>query len=378
MRHDIVMHALFRYLRHTKSTPTLIEVRISREALLDNYTAFKEAYALPVAPVLKSNAYGHGLLQVAHVLEKERPPFFVVDSYYEAKMLRHAGSTAPILVVGYVPAESIAANKVKNVSFVLTSVEHITRLIHTNSKATVHIKLDTGMRRQGLLPSEIVLAIEILKKSNLVVEGICSHFASADDDAVFTGTQIELWNSLIPVWKEAFTIRFWHIAASAGSAYTPHIDSNMVRLGAGLYGFERIPSRAMPLQPVLSIHSIVTLVKELSVGESVGYNRTFTADKPLKIATVPVGYFEGMDRRLSNIGCMQIGGVVCPIVGRISMNMSVIDVTACKDVRIETPVLVLSGVTEDKNSLFNLSLACDMSPLEFAVHIPQHLRRVVG
>ena len=380
MRHDTVMRAFFRYLRHATSTPTLIEVRISREALLDNYAAFKDAYALPVAPVLKSNAYGHGLLQVARVLEQERPPFFVVDSYYEAKMLRHAGSRVPILVVGYVPAESIATNKVKNVSFVLTSLEHITRLARTNSKATVHIKLDTGMRRQGLLPREIDSAIEMLQKSSLVVEGICSHFASADDDAdkEFTLSQITLWNSVVPTWKSSFNLRYWHIAASAGSGYSPHIDANMIRLGSGLYGFERLESRGLPLKPVMSIHSLVTLVKDLSVGESVGYNRTFTADKPLRIATVPVGYFEGIDRRLSNKGSMQVGGVSCQMLGRISMNMTVIDVSECKDISLETPVLVVSNKHEDANSILSLSSMCDMSPLEFAVHIPQHLRRVVG
>lgn len=358
---------------------TLIEVRVSKAALLSNYRAFKNAYGLPVAPVLKSNAYGHGLVEVANILEPEQPPFFVVDSQYEAKVLRARRIKTPLLIVGYVSPESIATNRLKDVSFTLTSLEMLRLVCETKTAARVHIKIDTGMRRQGLLPEEIGEAIALLTQSNLTVEGVCSHFADADGpDAVFTDTQIECWNKVVPLWKAAFpALRWWHIGATAGAAYTKSADTNLIRLGTGLYGFPRHASQTFALTPALSLWSTLTGSKVLKQGERVGYNGTFAAQRDMRVATVALGYFEGVDRRLSNKGSMQIGGVVCPIVGRVSMNITTIDVSLCKDAMLGTRVLVFSANSNDDNSLQNLARLCDTTPLELLVGIPQHLRRVV-
>lgn len=359
----------------SSTTSTLIEVHISARALRENYALYR-SLGIPVAPVLKSNAYGHGLVEVAHVLEREQPPMFVVDSYYEARSLRHHGIRAPILVIGYVPADIISRNRLRDVSFTLTSLDGIRALGATSSRACVHVKLDTGMHRQGLVPSEIDEAIALLKQSSLVVEGVCSHFADIDGTTALSAKQIALWGALLPRWKQEFALRYWHIAASAGAPRTKEFDSNLVRLGAGLYGFETIPNHASP-RPVLSVHSQLTVVKDLEVHESVGYNATFVSQKPMRIATVPVGYFEGFDRRLSNKGSMQIGGVACPVLGRVSMNMTTIDVSDVPDARLGTPVVVISDEPIDPNSILNLSALCDTAPLDFIVHIPAHLRRVV-
>lgn len=378
MAHDTSMRGLTKLI-HTYRTPleTLIEISISRCALIENYEAFVNAYNIPVAPVLKSNAYGHGLLPVARILAKESPPLLVVDSYYEADLLRRDGIRTPILIIGFVPVNVIKKSKLTNVAFVVTSVEGLAALMQTGSKANVHIKLDTGMHRQGVLPQHIGEAIAMLKKSSLVVEGVCSHLASADSDPTFTHKQIDLWNKSVSVWRQAFPlIHYWHIAASAGSVYAHECDTNLIRLGAGLYGYERIPSRSLPLLPVLSMHTQITIIKEIGAGETVGYNGTFVAPGPMRIATVPVGYFEGYDRRLSNKGVMLVGGVACPVIGRVSMNMTILDVTQCA-AEFGSEVVVISDNPVDPNSLGNLSYLCDMSPLEFVVHIPQHLRRVV-
>lgn len=373
------MRALFRLFRGWQTpSPTLIEVRISSKALVGNYQAFKDVYGLPVAPVLKSNAYGHGLLQAASILAPKQPPFFVVDSYFEAKILRRHGIATPILVVGFVPPDIIKKNRLTNISFVVTSLEGLQMLIEHTVQEKVHIKLDTGMRRQGLLPAQVPAALELLKRSSIQVEGICSHFASADSSPEFTRLQITEWNGSVSVWKEAFpSLTYWHIAASAGSAYAKECDANLIRLGSGLYGVERIPERAMPLLPVLSVHSMLTVVKEIQPGDQVGYNGIFTAERVTLIATVPVGYFEGFDRRLSNRGVMLVEGHICPVIGRVSMNMSTIDVSACHEAKLGTPVVVISDDPKALNSVLALSELCDMSPLEFMVHIPSHLRRVI-
>jgi alanine racemase len=358
---------------------TLIEVWVSKDALLTNYCAFKNAYGLPVAPVLKSNAYGHGLVEVATILQIEQPPFFVVDSVYEARVLRARGSTIPILIVGYVSPDSVATNKLRDVAFTVTSLEMLRLMCEANVSALVHIKIDTGMRRQGLLPEEMDEAIQLLAQSNLAVEGVCSHFADADgQDSIFTDMQIACWNKAVAVWKAAFPdLQWWHIGATAGAAYTQHVDANLVRLGTGLYGFPRHASQTFTLMPALSLWSTLTGSKTLKQAERVGYNGTFAAPHDIQVATVALGYYEGVDRRLSNKGFMQVGGVLCPIVGRVSMNITTIDVSGCPDAALGTRVLVFSANPADKNSLHNLALLCDTTPLELLVGIPQHLRRVV-
>jgi alanine racemase len=373
------MHALFRLLRAWRVPPaTLIEVRISSDALIHNYVTHKETYGLPVAPVLKSNAYGHGLLPVARVLESQKPPLLVVDSYFEAETLRQEGIRTPILIVGFVAPKLITRNRLRDVSFVATSLEMIEMLVEFKVQEKIHVKLDTGMHRQGLLPEQVPAAIALLQRSRMEVEGVCSHFASADSDIKFTERQIAVWNSLVPQWRDNFPrMRYWHMAASAGSFFSDRVDANLIRLGSGLYGFERVPERALPLLPVLSMHSMLTIVKAIRAGDSVGYNNTFTAVEPRNIATVPVGYFEGYDRRLSNQGVMRVNSVECPVIGRVSMNMSTIDVTECPDALLGTSVEVISAETGQQNSVASLSTLCDMSPLEFMVHIPSHLRRVI-
>ena len=235
------------------------------------------------------------------------------------------------------------------------------------------------MRRQGLLPEEMDEAVALLTQNNLIVEGVCSHFADADGpDAVFTNTQIECWNKVVPVWKAAFpNLRWWHIGATAGAAYTKNIDANLVRLGTGLYGFPRHASQTFTLTPALSLWSTLTGSKLLRQGERVGYNGTFAAQRDMQVATVALGYYEGVDRRLSNKGCMQVDGVVCPIVGRVSMNITTIDVSARPNVALGARVLVFSANSADANSLQSLAVMCDTTPLELLVGIPQHLRRVV-
>lgn len=356
----------------------LIQIRVSKDAILGNYRAFAKAYDMPIAPVLKSNAYGHGLLEIANILSETSTPLLVVDSIHEAQLLRRNGIRTSILIVGYTRAEAIERNRYRDVAFTITSLAGLNQLVDQGVHADVHIKFDTGMHRQGLLPQESDEAIRLLQSSHLNLEGICSHFADADGNTdAFTQSQIAVWNELVSQWRTAFPhIHFWHIAATAGSAFMRDTNANLIRLGTGLYGFPRHASQAFGLKPALSMHTVITGVKDLAAGEQVGYNCTFTADKAMRIATIPVGYFEGVDRRLSNKGSVLVNGVPCTIVGRVSMNITTIDVTDCPDVVLETPVTVFSDKYEDANSLIKLGEMCNTTPLELLVHIPQHLRRV--
>ena len=404
----------------------LIRVEISKSHLIHNLHEFKkiapkDAHGNPqIAPVLKSNAYGHGLIEVANALQHEHHvPFFIVDSYFEAIALRAKGFRHHILIIGYTRPETIRDSNLNNVSFTVTNIEtlraiaiqKIDRWESTGGKVGfrsplfrfrpklvhIHLKIDTGMRRQGILPSEIDEAINLLEhdgagKRPVVLEGITSHLCDADnDDETFSESQIHLWNKIVERFRHEFkTLKYIHLSATDGHRMTDDIVANVSRIGIGLYGLSQNPAinKQLNLLPVLEMKTIVTGIKNLKEGESIGYSNTFKALQNMKIATIPVGYFEGIDRRLShsNIDENSIsGGTVlvgknctpCPIIGRISMNITSIDISNAGEVNVGDEVIAISNNTADQNSIVNMAKKCGSISYEIAVHIPAHLKRVV-
>lgn len=360
----------------------LIEVRVFKDALLHNLRTYQKQYPkLQFAPVIKSNGYGHGMVEVAKILEREPKAFFMVDSFYEALVLRRAGIKSKILVLGYCRQEQLLNAKLKDVSFGIIDLQILKNLSASLQRPlNIHLKIDTGMHRQGILISQIAEAIKLIQSNqNFVLEGICSHLADADSaDMAFTEAQIRDWNQAVKIFKAAFPqIKYFHTSATSGARYADKIDANVSRLGIGLYGINPSPFGKMDLHPALEMASVISSIKTIPAGEKVGYGITFESLKEMKIATVPVGYNEGVDRRLSNKGFYKVNGIFCPIIGRVSMNISSIDVSAVKDVHLEQEVVVISANKADQNSVENVARFCDCIPYEILVHIPQHLRRVV-
>ena len=377
---------IFRILRRIKRSfatyNPVVEVLVYKDNLLHNLNEYKRKYPkLAFAPVLKSNAYGHSLIQVANILDKEKIAFLVVDSLFEAMALRSVGIKSQILVVGYVSAENISNSKISDTAFTITSLEQlkeVNRILKKEKK--FHLKIDTGMHRQGILPKEIEEAIKIIQNNECInLEGICSHLADADsNEEDFTLMQIEKWQKVIDIVKQNFkTVKFFHLSASAGVKYADKIESNVVRLGLGLYGISHSSQLKLDLKPVLEMQSVVSSIKTIDAGECVGYNATYKADKIMRVATVPTGYFEGVDRRLSNLGFFKIGNIFCPIVGRVSMNISSIDITSASEAKLGSQVVVISHNPQDNNSVENIAKLAHTIPYEILIHIPQHLRRVV-
>ena len=360
----------------------LIEVRIFKDALLHNLHEFQNKYPnVKFAPVLKSNAYGHGLVQVAKILDNQAIAFFMVDSFYEALVLRRAGIASPILILGYVRQEQIVNNKLKHVSFGIIDFQQLKNIITAlKTPQNFHLKVDTGMHRQGILMADVETAIQLIRQNpNFILEGVCTHFADADSgDKAFTESQIEKWNKIAQTFKREFpSIKYFHASNTAGSYFLPKIQANVARLGIGLYGFNTSPFSKLDLKPALEMKSIISSLKIIGAGEKVGYGIIFQAKQEIKIATVPVGYNEGVDRRLSNSGFFKVGGNFCPIVGRVSMNMSSIDVTQAPGVKLEGEVVVMSASKTDKNSIEQMAKMCGCTVYEILVHIPENLRRVV-
>ncbi|HXK39560.1 MAG TPA: alanine racemase, partial [Candidatus Paceibacterota bacterium] len=209
--------------------------------------------------------------------------------------------------------------------------------------------------------------------------GLCSHLADSDgDDPAFTKAQIEKWNGAVKAWKEkAPRTRWYHLSATSGARYAHDIDANLFRVGLGLYGFE-CSNTVQGLLPALSMHTKITALRRIEAGESVGYNRTFTTERPTRIATIPVGYFEGVDRRLSNRGFVRVRGRECPIIGRVSMNMTTIDVTDLPEVAEGDGVEVIGADPSAKNTVAAIAELCGTIPYDILVRIPTHLKRIIG
>ncbi len=386
------MHALLARLHTlllTRMHPSmpLVEVGISREALLHNFRTYQAAYpGLTLAPVLKSNAYGHDLGLVARVLDTERIAFFMVDSLYEARKLRAAGVRSRIVVMGYTRPEDIVSCPLRSVDFAITDPVQLAQVCKlAKHTVSVHLKFDTGMHRQGIMEADLPGALSLLTHARHVkLVGICSHFADADrEDSKHATGQVELWNRMKAQVDRLYpALPFRHFAATKGIRFAREADTNIARVGIGLYGFDTAPGGDTELKPVLELRSVIGELRTIPAGESVGYNVTYTASRETRVATVPAGYYEGIDRRLSNIGTVLVRGVACPIIGRVSMNMTAIDVTDVPGVTIGDPVTLISRTPHDPNSIVHIAEAVstptyDESIYVVLVHIPSHLKRVL-
>lgn len=376
-----IMYILRSWRQFFRHSQPIIHVEISKSALLHNLRIL-ESFAPPwgIAPVLKSNAYGHGVILVAGVLKSEKNiPFFAVDSYFEARVIRDAGITKKILILGHTPLDTMKKNKNNGISFAVSSLEQLKAFVQEKADQNVHVKFDTGMHRQGISHTEIEAAIRLMQQMpHGQVEGVFSHFADADTtDSVLTKEQIARWNELAKrLQKEIPAIRYYHMANSSGFRYAGDIVANVGRSGNMLYGTNsgRLPAA---FRPALKMTSIISEIRTIETGEAVGYNGTFLAEHPMTIATVPAGYYEGITRRLSNKGSYIIEDRVAPIVGRVSMNISSCDVTDIPRAKIGSVVTLISDKAEDQNSVVNIAKMCDTIPYEILVHIPVHLHRML-
>ncbi|HWH16065.1 MAG TPA: alanine racemase [Candidatus Paceibacterota bacterium] len=361
----------------------LITVSISKEAILHNLRAYQKAYpAQKVAPVLKSNAYGHGLVLVAELLDTEDIAFLMVDSLYEARKLRRAGIRSPIVVMGYARPEEIAGSTLRAVAFAAVDIEQLRELSGLARRPiSLHLKLDTGMHRQGILPEDLEEAVSLIAANpNLTLAGVATHLGDADNpDAAFSETQLSAWDSCVSRLEASFPdIPYIHAAATKGARFSAAHPMNVLRLGIGLYGFDTSPGNGEALRPALSLHSSIVSVRDIPPGDSVGYNATYTASRPSRIATVPVGYYEGLDRGLSNRGSVLVDGTACPLAGRISMNMCSVDITDAPEAARGSTVTLISDNPEDPNSVSGIARRIDTTPYVILAHIPEHLCRTLS
>ena len=361
---------------------TLNKVMISAKALRHNLALYREiAPGKMVCPVLKANAYGHGLVEVARVLDSEKPEFFVVDSLHEAYQLKKAGIKSKILILGYTFPENLLRKKLP-FHFAVSDLGTAKAL--SKYKAKVHLKNDTGMNRMGFAMADLPQVLEEFKKLKVEVVGVLSHLADADNvhDASYTKQQFKKFEEAAGMVREAgFDPKYVHIEQSAGTLHEG--DFNMVRLGLGLYGvspFEENDMRAQKLEklkPMMQLESTLVGVRELKKGDRVSYSCTFTADRDMKIGMVPVGYYEALPWSLSNKGVLEVKGVLCPIVGRICMNYTMVDLTGVEEPQIGDKVVVYAADGAAKNSIANMAKLAGCIPYELLTRVIEGMRREV-
>ncbi|MBU1445959.1 alanine racemase [Patescibacteria group bacterium] len=379
---------LFRKI--SRKLRVLNTVTLSQSALKYNLDFFKKLHPeSKVCPVLKSNAYGHGLVEIAKIVDQYDVPYIIVDSFYEAFKLRKAGVKTPSLVIGYTHPDNYKYTSFKNIAVTVMDRETVEALGKLNENIKIHLKIDTGMRRQGIQVEETGEVVKLIQNyPKLELEGIFTHLADSDnpDNIDWNQVQVKNFKKALKIAKQCGANPKWkHISATAGAAKIFSKEFNMIRIGLGLYGQSSLdPSDKYykkyhfeKLKPVLSFDSTIIDIKELEKGDCVSYGCTFIADRKMKIGVIPAGYYEGVDRRLSNKGFMYCKGKPCKILGRVCMNLTVIDLSNVKISAKWDKVNVIGTSRDEANNVEQIAKTTKTIPYVIWTHISPTIRRIV-
>lgn len=327
--------------------------------------------------VVKADAYGHGAVECSIRLEKEGIDWFGVALPEEGVLLRKAGITSPILCLGsfWSGQESmIIDHNLTPVIFDIDKARSLNSTLAEQGKIiNVHVKVDTGMGRVGVRPEHVKsFAKELSILTNLNIDGVMTHFAVADDLSQndFTDSQISSFNLAVTAFRQqGFNPTYLDLANSPGAIAHSNARGNMVRLGGVLYGLGKdvLPTciDKPDLRPVMSVISQIAFIKSVSKGESIGYGRTFVAERDSIIASVPIGYHDGYARNLSNQSNAIVLGEFSPVIGRVSMDWITIDVTEIKNAVVDTPVTLIGA--EQEVSIKAEDLAAILSTISYEV-----------
>ena len=295
--------------------------------------------------VLKGNAYGHGATVLAWICESKRVAMIAVALLEEAIVLRRIGITLPLLVLGPLDARSIATAMDDDIIIGITGPEELAAACEVARDRDVHahLKLDSGMGRMGIVETELAEALERIRATpRLKIEAVYTHFASADENETFTRRQIENFDRMRAAGLDA---PLHHLANSAATLRGYVREGDYVRCGIALFG----PGASAPTEPVMRWRSEIMRLKTLPPNHAVGYGTTFHTKRESRIATIPVGYADGYNRKLSNKGEVIVRGIRAPVVGRVSMDLVTIDVTGVAGAAPGDEVVLLGdGITADE------------------------------
>jgi alanine racemase len=355
---------------------------IDLDALADNVRLLKsQANGAILLAVVKANAYGHGAVAVARAALAAGADRLGVICVDEGEQLRRAGITAPILVMGHTPEGEAQRLVDQSLTPSVVSCEMALALARVASErgteVPVHLKVDTGLNRYGLPPSEVVdLGRRLRDLGGIRAEGLFTHFASADEGD--KGYTVEQHRLFLSVAEQLDWVPIRHVSNTATLLDMPDMSLEMVRPGLGIYGC--YPSsqvkRSLSLRPVLSLKSRVARLIPLAPGESVSYGRTWRAPRPSLIGLVMCGYADGLPRALSNRGSVLVRGRRAPIVGRVCMDMCMVDLSDIPDAAVDDEVVIIGRHGEEEISADEVAELCGTISYEILCGISARVPRL--
>jgi alanine racemase len=372
-------------------------VEIDRSALKNNIDQFRSLIGDPrkMTAVVKSNAYGHGLLEVSQMASEFGADWLGVNSLEEALAIRRSGIDLPIILLGYVPFVDLEEAVKKDLRLTVYNGETIEELGRITSglktNAYLHIKTETGVHRQGIRGEDLIPFVQKIQKyPYLKIEGLSMHFANIEDttDHSYAQHQLEKFKLYVDVLlNNGIEIPVKHVACSAATILFPETFFDMVRVGIGVYGLwpsketylSCIQDKREPvnIEPVLTWKTRVVQIKDVAEGAFVGYGCTYKTTRQTKLAVLPVGYYDGYDRLLSNSAYVLIAGKRAPVRGRVAMNFITADVTDIPDVHLEDEVVLLGKQGQEQISAEYLASLCGTINYEIVTRINPKIPRFV-
>ena len=365
--------------------PTYAKVNLG--AIKRNVARIKECLppGTQLCAVDKANGYGHGSVMVAQAAIEAGATFVAVAIPEEAVQLRDAGITASILVLGPASLSQWRLAAELDLSMVVASQECLAcaQTVHreTGRIMRLHLKVDTGMNRVGVqtLDQARALLKTIAKEDGLLLEGLMTHFAAADEaDKTYTEWQNARFQEYIALARSMGFSPIVHAANSGGALDCPGTSYDMVRVGIAMYGCypSAEVSHAVKLEPALSLHTHISFLKMVNAGDKLSYGCTFEADRPLRIATIPIGYADGFNRLLSNRGEVLVRGQRARIVGRVCMDQTLIDVTDIPGVCLHDDVVCIGAQGDDRITVEEVAAHCGTINYEILCALSERVPRL--
>ena len=361
---------------------------VDLDAIYQNICRIREkaGEGTKVMAVIKADGYGHGANEIGHYI-KDKVDYFGVAAIEEAVELREAGLTLPTLILGYTSPSLYSLNLKYDVDQTIYSYDTACKMsgeaVKSGKTAKVHIALDTGMTRIGISPDEKGLEIvkQISKLPGIKIEGLFTHFSCADmTDKTYTRQQMERYDYFVKLLSEnEIHIPVKHICNSAGIMEFDHHRYDMVRSGIILYGLypsDEVDKNALELSPAMSWKSHVVNIMEPEMNRGISYGATYVTTHPCRIATVSIGYADGYPRSLSNKGWMLIHGKKAPIVGRVCMDQTMVDITDIPDVKIEDVVTLIGQDGSERISVEDMADLAGSFNYEFVCDVSKRVKRI--
>ena len=376
---------------------------IDTTALRNNFRAVREwdkqktGGAAQFAAIVKADAYGHGMLEVAHLLLKEGADWLAVATIPEGMLLRKDGIGAPILILGLCPSETFSYALEHNLTLPISSLDQAKALAETAKQLTeketsrggkpvcapFFLVMDSGMGRIGLRPEAIDEACAILALPGITCTGIFTHFAESDDPSeksvAFTQKQIAGFRDFVSKLKEkGYDPGILSLANSGACLDYPEVCMGLNRPGIILYGYHPMGpdgKSPIPLTPVMSVKAKLTLVKRVPAGTPIGYGCAYVTDKETLVGTVPVGYADGYPRQLSNKGAVLVNGKRCPIIGNVCMDQFMIDLSAVPKAKAWDEVVLLGTDGGEAIDADEIAREADTISFEILCGLGQRLER---